>query len=515
MALRYFSSLVVLFFSLSCCHSDLITKHEKEWLNKHPNLVVGLSPNAPPYQFINEQGEEVGIFIDFLTIIENRLDYKFKKVYQSDFSKLLNGTKEGSVDVLLEVQKTGERQQFLNFTPVLISHKNVIVVRTTNDNIKSISDLKSKKIAVVNQNAVEEYLTNNYPDYSNELAIASRISQDTLSTILSKAVNSFTKNEKQNIYSKWLSYEIKPFYFEARFWIIVALVFLIVLAVIVLFIWVLHKKVKQKTNELKIAKEHVEERYRLKLAFLANFRHEIRPSMGGIIGFSELLKIPNLASELQQEYIENLGITVRVLLNNINNFFDIMIIEAGQKEIFLIRSDINRLIVDIYNIFKPDAEAKGLKFSIENALPTMEATTITDYQMLHAILVNLIENAIKFTDKGSIEFGYNLVETHGRASLLQFYVKDTGIGIPKHWQQTIFERFNQSDIGFNRAFARAGLGLTITKLYVEMLGGKIWVESEEGIGSTFYFTLPYNPGSDEKDDFKKIHKLYFKTGEQR
>ncbi|MEI6141230.1 MAG: transporter substrate-binding domain-containing protein [Mariniphaga sp.] len=554
MALRYFSSLVLLFFSLSCNHSDIITKSEKEWLNKHPNLVVGLSPNAPPYQFINENGEEVGIFIDFLTIIENRLDYKFKKVYQSDFSKLLNGTKEGSVDVLLEVQKTGESQQFLNFTPVHISHKYVIVVRTTTDNIKSISDLKSRKIAVVNQYAVQEYLTNNYPDYSllalfddvaclravstgqadaficqqavstyyivnegisnlkiagaidysNELAIASRTSQDTLNSILSKAANSLTKTDKQNIYGKWLSYEIKPFYFEARFWIIIAIVFLIALSLIMLFNLVLQKKVNQKTRELKTAKEKAEESDRLKSAFLANLSHEIRTPMGGIFGFSNILKQADLTDDEQQKYIELIEESAMVLLNIFNNFFDFLKIETGQMELFLIQSDINKLIVDIYDIFKPKAEAKGLKFSIVNALPSMEATIITDYDFLRAILDNLIKNAIKFTDNGSIELGYNLVETHGRASLpisdrafLQFYVKDTGIGMSKVRQQAIFERYI---IDYERAYQGNGLGLVIAKSRVEMLGGKIWVESEEGVGSTFYFTLPYNPGHEEKDD---------------
>jgi signal transduction histidine kinase len=541
MAPRYFSSLVILFFLLSCSHSDIITKSEKEWLNNHPNLVVGLSPNAPPYQFINENGEEVGIFIDFLTIIENRLDYKFKKHYQSDFSKLLTGTKEGSIDVLLEIQKTSERQQYLNFTPVLISHKHVIVVRKNWDNINSISDLKGRKIAVVNQFAIHEYLTGNYPeysllplfddvtclravstgqadafisqqavstyyivnegisnlkiageiDYTNELAIASRKSQDTLNTILSKTVNSISKTEKQHIYGKWLSYEIKPFYFEVRFWIFVAVLFLIALSLIGLFNLVLQKRVNQKTRELKIAKEHAEESDRLKSAFLANMSHEIRTPMNGILGFSELLKEPNLTGEAQQEYIEIIGKSGKRMLGIINDIVDISKIEAGLMTVELAESDINKQIEYVYTFFKPEIEAKGLKFSVKNSLSSKEATLITDREKLYAILTNLVKNAIKYTEKGTIEFGYNQVETHGRASL-QFYIKDTGIGIPKTRHQAIFERFIQADYGYKRAFEGAGLGLAITKSYVEMLGGRIWVDSAEGTGSIFYFTLPYN-----------------------
>ena len=123
-------------------------------------------------------------------------------------------------------------------------------------------------------------------------------------------------------------------------------------------------------------------------------------------------------------------------------------------------------------------------------LTAQEATITADREKVYAILTNLVKNAIKYTNNGSIEFGYNLVEADGRQSL-RFYVKDTGIGIPKERQQAIFERFIQADISDILARQGAGLGLSITKAYVEMLGGTIWVESEEGVGSTFYFTLPF------------------------
>jgi len=155
-------------------------------------------------------------------------------------------------------------------------------------------------------------------------------------------------------------------------------------------------------------------------------------------------------------------------------------------------------MTNIYNFFKQETEQKGLQIYYKNALPENEAIINTDQNKLYAILVNLVKNAIKFTHKGSIEFGYNLVETHGRASLLQFYVKDTGIGIPKDRQKAVFERFIQADISDEQAFQGAGLGLSISKAYVEMLGGKIWVESEPGKGSTFYFTIPYHTEPEQK-----------------
>jgi CheY-like chemotaxis protein len=134
--------------------------------------------------------------------------------------------------------------------------------------------------------------------------------------------------------------------------------------------------------------------------------------------------------------------------------------------------------------------AKGLRLSYKNGLPAKDALIITDREKVYAILTNLVKNAIKYTPSGSIEFGYEVVGEKGIAPL-QFYVRDTGIGIPKNRRDAIFERFIQADISDKMARQGAGLGLAITKSYIELLGGKIWVESEEGQGSVFYFTLPY------------------------
>jgi hypothetical protein len=184
------------------------------------------------------------------------------------------------------------------------------------------------------------------------------------------------------------------------------------------------------------------------------------------------------------------------MLNIINDIVDISKIEAGLIDVSNTESDINEQTAFIYTFFKPQAINKGLAFRCKNGLPSPQAF-YTDKEKLYAILTNLVKNAIKFTDTGSIEFGYETME-HAPLSmealhLLQFYVKDTGIGIPADRQQAIFDRFVQADIADSRAFQGAGLGLSISKAYVEMLGGNIWVESEEGKGSTFYFTIPYNP----------------------
>jgi hypothetical protein len=145
----------------------------------------------------------------------------------------------------------------------------------------------------------------------------------------------------------------------------------------------------------------------------------------------------------------------------------------------------------IYNFFKPEAETKGIALSFKKTLSLKEAIVITDCEKLTAILTNLVKNAIKYSEKGSIEFGY-ILKKDTEPIEVEFYVKDTGIGINSDRQVAIFERFIQADISDKNALQGAGLGLSISKAYVEMLGGKLWVESEKGIGSTFYFTLPYD-----------------------
>jgi len=247
---------------------------------------------------------------------------------------------------------------------------------------------------------------------------------------------------------------------------------------------------KKISKELVFAKEKAEESDRLKSAFLANMSHEIRTPMNGILGFAELLNEPDLTGAEQQKCIDMIGKSGKRMLNIINDIVDISRIEAGLMKLDISESNVNEQIEYIYTFFKPEVKAKGITLSFRNSLTAKDAIIKTDREKLYAILTNLVKNAIKYTSEGSIEFGYSVV-TMFELPQLQFYVKDTGIGIPKDRQEAIFERFIQADIADKMARQGAGLGLAITKSYIEMLGGKIWVESEEGIGSTFYFTLPY------------------------
>jgi len=270
-------------------------------------------------------------------------------------------------------------------------------------------------------------------------------------------------------------------------------------------------KRKQDESELIKAKEQAEENDRLKSAFLANMSHEIRTPMNGILGFAELLKEPTLKNDEIQDYIQTIQISGARMLNTINSIVDISKIESGLIDVNIKEANLNEKIEFIYKFFKPEVENKGLQLLFKNGLPAKEAIIMTDNEKLYGILTNLVRNAIKFTYEGSIEFGYILKSDRdpdspeqSRSAELEFFVKDTGVGIPRNQHEIIFERFRQGSENHNRGYEGSGLGLSICKSYLKMLGGRIWVESKEGNGSTFYFTIPYNPVSEETSAVKNV-----------
>ncbi|WP_430934385.1 LytS/YhcK type 5TM receptor domain-containing protein [Saccharicrinis sp. 156] len=249
-----------------------------------------------------------------------------------------------------------------------------------------------------------------------------------------------------------------------------------------------YKLINEKLTE---AKEKAEESERLKSAFLSNMSHEIRTPMNGILGFTDLLQAPDLTKEQQTEYIKIIENSGKRLLSIINDIIDISKIESGLMKVVIKDCNINELIQYIYTFFKPETEAKGLTLLCKNGITNNEAILQTDCEKLYAILTNLVKNAINYTEKGHVAFGYEPI-SDSHTKTIQFYVKDTGIGISKKHRDAIFERFIQGHTIHKMALQGTGLGLSITKSYVQMLGGKIWLESKENVGSSFFFTLPCN-----------------------
>ncbi len=244
------------------------------------------------------------------------------------------------------------------------------------------------------------------------------------------------------------------------------------------------RKAKQ---DLIIAKEKAEESDRLKSAFLSNMSHEIRTPMNGILGFASLLKRPNLTGEKQQEFIRLIEKSGSRMLNIINDIIDIAKIESGQMTIFEDKVNLNSIIKDLYLFFKPEIDIKNIDLNYFCEFTDNDSLIKTDKEKVYAILTNLVKNAIKFTKKGKISFGYKINKDQ-----LLFSVSDTGKGIAREQIEYVFKRFRQGSESHARNYEGAGLGLSISKAFVEMLGGKIWVESTLDKGSTFFFTIKHS-----------------------
>jgi len=261
-------------------------------------------------------------------------------------------------------------------------------------------------------------------------------------------------------------------------------------------------------KKLQKEKERAEESDHLKSAFLANMSHEIRTPMNAILGFTELLTMPDseVTPEEKENFIKLINNSGNNLLQLIDDIIDISKIEAGQLKINIKNCNINSSLTDIWQSFLEIRKHKGkenIDIRINENVSEQNITIKTDPLRLNQVFINLIDNALKFTEDGFIEFGY---EFKNNQELL-FYVKDTGLGMDRNKKDLVFNRFTKIEDDSSRLYRGAGLGLAISKSIVELLGGKIWVESALDVGSTFYFTLPFNQVESDENILKVINQI--------
>lgn len=247
----------------------------------------------------------------------------------------------------------------------------------------------------------------------------------------------------------------------------------------------LEEEIKRRTYDLRIANEELRRADRMKSEFLTNMSHELRTPLNSIIGFSEVL-MDNLYGDLnekQQRYVSNVHVSGQHLLQLISDILDLSKVEAGKMELYYNSISMKDFLANIVAAFRVQSQQKQLAMSYH--VEEVEEVT-ADITRLKQILFNLVSNAVKFTpDHGSIE-----IAARPRDEFVEISVKDSGIGIRKEDQQIIFQEFRQLDASFTRKYEGTGLGLALTRKLVELHGGKVWVESEEGRGSTFFVLLP-------------------------
>lgn len=247
-----------------------------------------------------------------------------------------------------------------------------------------------------------------------------------------------------------------------------------------------NQRIIKINQDLIAAREKAEESDKLKTAFLANMSHEIRTPMNAIIGFSEMLLNPSIEKEKRTFFTQILNTSCHQLLSVVEDVIDIAKIETGQMDVVLSKTNLNHAISRVQSIFLPQTLQREVEILASFSLPDDLAYIQTDTNKLNQILTNLVSNALKFTEKGSIHISYRVENDY-----VEFCVKDTGIGIKQEYHEVIFERFRQVELESTRKYGGTGLGLPISKAFVEALGGRIWVHSNFGKGSSFFFTLPF------------------------
>ena len=244
---------------------------------------------------------------------------------------------------------------------------------------------------------------------------------------------------------------------------------------------------KKTEHNLREALTKAEESDRLKTAFLNNMSHEIRTPLNGILGFTSLLDDPDTSPEDQKYFYRIINQNGDQLLSIINDIISIATIESGQEKVREAFTNVNEMLNMLYDQFRLQGVGKELLLNYRTFIRNEDSIVKTDETKLRQILTNLIGNALKFTEQGMVEFGCSL-----EGNMLKFFVTDSGIGIPAEMHEVIFDRFRQANANPRKEYGGNGLGLAISKAYVELLGGSIWLESSPGKGTTFWFTIPYN-----------------------
>ena len=554
-----FAFLCVTAITTAPCHAVSaeisLTQDEISFVDNHPIIRLGVDPGFVPFEFIDRDGGYKGIAADYLSLISERTGIQFEIVNDLSWPEAYDKALSGDIDVLPAISKTDEREKYFLFSEPYYYFKRVIVTRDSDTDISGIADLEGLTVAVQRNSSHHSYLlsnpkinislydsvenaltavangsekafvgnlaTTNYIIRSNGLTnlkftafeaekqqalyFAVRKDWPELVSIFNKALGTITEEEKIAINNKWIDLEQDTDYGPfIRTVSIIGAFMAVVIAVSFYWIVRLRKEVAKRKliqMDLEKAKQEADEANDFKSSFMARMSHEIRTPLNAITGMSYLLKKTNLTLT-QKMYTDRIAQASTNMLSIINDILDFSKIEAGKVELETTSFSMDQVIQNVVNIvsYKIEEQEIGFKISKDPLVPNW---FFGDSKRIEQILLNILNNAAKFTNKGEVSLDIRLIAKENDKYHLSFSIKDTGIGMTEEQIQNLFEPFTQGDISINRRFGGSGLGLSIVKNLIDMLGGQIQVFSTPGEGSTFIIHLSLSMDKEREDAYIK------------
>ena len=522
---------------------DALTLEEQQWLSENSSLTLGVEHNYYPIEYLDDNNNLSGLVADYVQFATDSLDLSVVQLTQYEWVEAFELLKQQKIDFMGGVVRNEERAKDVIFTEPYFTMPSALVTKQGNFLSRSLGSYEGLKIGAIRGYSSNDFLRNNYPqliiidvddaldglrkvssgeidayigafqsvkismdrnsisdlnvasitDYTYDFSFAVRKGLEPLVPILNKVFASMSEKQKQTIANTWLQLQLQQGFslIAVLKWVIPILLLIMAITVYVLYNnRRLSSEIEQRKrieSKLIRATNEAESANEAKSEFLANMSHEIRTPMNAVLGMCQVLKDSELSTE-QKKNLQVIHASTDTLLMLVNDILDISKIESGkidlESRIFELKTVLDHLEAQINLLI--NKHRVSFTINVDENVPDLLKG---DSLRLGQILLNICNNAAKFTLQGRIELKINVVEQGDESIILKFIVTDTGIGMDQKQISKIFKTYSQADSSISRIYGGTGLGLMITKHLVELMDGHIWVDSVYGEGSSFGFQI--------------------------